>query len=250
MLDEGKINKRDYELLKEKYSKEELALVEKKIKEEDYPIQYAIGNVQFIDKIIEVDERVLIPRFATELLVSKTLEYIEKKGLANGPFIDICTGSGCIAVSLAAKYPSVKIEACDKSEGALEVAKRNGKLNKVDIDFYLEDILKTEKLKSKYSLIIANPPYVKKFEEVSKNTKYEPQIALYPGEDDIVFYKKIIELSKDALLDKSMIAFEIGSTQVEEIVTYAKKVFPDSAIKVEKDYENFDRFVFIFKNCE
>lgn len=243
------ISRIDYELLKEKYrNQSELDKVLEKIENEDYPIQYAIGNVQFLDHIIGVDERVFIPRFATELLVDKVISYIKGYGLEEGPFIDICTGSGCIAISLASKFREVKVDALDISRAAIEVARRNAKSCDVEIEFLENDILTAVNLQNRYSVIISNPPYVKNDEGVSSNTRFEPQIALYPGEDDIVFYKKIIDLAKTDLKDKGMIAFEIGSTQASRIKEYARNVFPDSLVKVEKDYEGFDRFVFIFKN--
>lgn len=249
MHDDYKMSENDYRLLKNKYTDVELEKILKKIDDEDYPIQYAIGNVQFIDRIIDVDERVLIPRFSTELLASKVVDYIKECHLENGPFIDICTGSGCIAIYLASKFP-IKIEACDKSRSALECASKNAISNNVNIDFYSLDILETENLKNRYSVIVSNPPYVKLDEIVSPNTKYEPIEALYPGEDDIIFYKKMIDLGSKFLLNRGLIAFEIGSTQADRICKYALKVFPDSTIKVEKDYENYDRYLFIFVNCE
>lgn len=249
MLEEEKISRIDSELLEERYQdRKELEEVLEKIRN-GYPVQYAIGNVPFLNNIIEVDERVLIPRFATELLVSKTIDYIKEKKLDGGPFVDICTGSGCIAIALRSEFKNSSILAIDVSEDALEVARMNALTNKVEIEFLKEDILKTDKLDHHFSLIIANPPYVKSGEVVSLNTKYEPKIALYPGEDDVIFYKKIIDLANESLLDRAMIAFEIGSTQAKEISDYVKNAMPQATISIEKDYEGYDRFLFIFKNC-
>ncbi|HBA37299.1 MAG TPA: peptide chain release factor N(5)-glutamine methyltransferase [Firmicutes bacterium] len=249
MLEEEKISRIDSELLEERYQdRKELEEVLEKIRN-GYPVQYAIGNVPFLNNIIKVDERVLIPRFATELLVSKTIDYIKEKKLGEGPFVDICTGSGCIAIALRSEFKNSSILAIDVSDDALEVARMNALTNKVEIGFLKEDILKTDRLDRHFSLIIANPPYVKSGEVVSLNTKYEPKIALYPGKDDVIFYKKIIDLANESLLERAMIAFEIGSTQAKEIGDYVKNVMPQATISIEKDYEGYDRFLFIFKNC-
>lgn len=239
----------DLELLKKKYTKNELDEVIKKI-EEDYPVQYAIQDVEFLDVKILVDERVLIPRFETELLVYKLKSLIEKNGLENANILDLCTGSGCIAISLKSYFKDAKVLGIDASSDALDVAKENARLNKVDVSFDRKDVLNGLNLNSKYDIIVSNPPYVRVDEIVSKNTKYEPRMALYPGLDDILFYKRILDYSKDIVMPKSIIAFEIGSTQGKRIIEYAHKIFPDSKIVIEKDYNQLDRFLFIFTGCE
>ncbi len=235
----------DYKLLTEKYKGSKLASIIKKIEEEDYPVQYAIGNVQFYYNFIHVDERVLIPRFETELLVDKLLKYIKIRKLENSNIVDICTGSGCIAISLKKNLENSKVEAIDISNDALKVARLNAKLNKVDITFMEKDILKENIKDAKYSVIVSNPPYVKSGEIVSNNTKYEPKIALYPGEDDIIFYKRILDLSKNMLNSRGIIAFEIGATQGESIIKYTRKIYPQAKIDLEKDYNNLERYIFI-----
>jgi len=243
-----KITELDYQLLRDKYSEAELRSVLKKI-EDDYPVQYAIGNVQFLDCELDVDERVLIPRFATELLVDKLKNYIRKYGFENSSMIDLCTGSGCIAIALKKAFSGSKVSALDKSLDAIDVAKSNADKNGVNIEFISSDILFSS-VDEKFSVIVSNPPYVKMDEYVSPNTKYEPAMALYPGDDDIVFYKRIIDLSRTMLEDRGIIAFEIGSTQGSKISEYVKKVLPQCKVILEKDYENFTRYVFILKNCE
>ena len=244
------INNLDWELLVKKYKSEnKLKKVIKKI-EKDYPIQYLIGDVEFLNTKIIVNHHVLIPRFETELLVANLIDYIKKYDLSNNPIIDLCTGSGCIAIALKKKFDKSIVYAVDKSYTALHVAKKNAKGNGVKIKYLKKDVLKNLKLDKKFSILVSNPPYVKEGEIVTNNTKYEPQIALYPGKDDILFYKKILELSKKILYKKNIIAFEIGSTQAKDICQYAKKIYNNAIIKVVKDYSGFDRFVFIFNNCE
>lgn len=240
----------DFKLLKEKYTQEnELKEILSKIKN-GYPVQYAIGNVDFLNSLILVDERVLIPRFETELLVDIMNKYINKYNLTGAKVLDVCTGSGCISIALKLNNPNLEITGLDISLDALDNAKLNAKNNNVDIKFIQKDILKNMDFDDKFTILISNPPYVKKDEYVSKNTKYEPNIALYPGDDDILFYKKILDGSKKILNKKNLIAFEIGCTQAERICEYAKNIYPDSVILVRKDYNNRDRFIFIFNNLE
>lgn len=244
------INSLDWNLLTKKYrNNKKLAKIVKRI-ENDYPIQYAIGNIEFLDAKIDVNKNVLIPRFETELLVDRLSSFIEKIEFSNINILDICTGSGCIAIALKKKFKESNVYALDKSFKALRVARKNARKNKTKIKFKRCDILKTVTFSQKFSILVSNPPYVKLDEKVTPNTKYEPQMALYPGEDDIIFYKRILELSTHIMYKKNIIAFEIGSTQAKDICSYAKKIFPNSIIEVSKDYNGFDRFVFIFNNFE
>jgi len=239
----------DMEALKVKYKDKDLENIIKKIEEEDYPIQYAIGNVPFLDVTINVDERALIPRFATELLVHKLIKYIKDSNLENTRCVDICSGSGCIGIALKNVFKESDVTLIDKSHEALTLAKENATLNNVDLEFLECDILDSD-LEGKYSIIVSNPPYVRLDEEVSENTKYEPAMALYPGEDELLFYKRILEISENHVTENFIIAFEIGASQGESIVNLAKKHFPNARILLEKDYENFDRYVFIFGKSE
>ena len=249
MIKPSFINEADWQCLIKKYSKKKLTKVIEKIKG-DYPIQYLIGNIEFLDCTIDVSKSVLIPRFETELFVDKLKKLIQENDFIKGRILDLCTGSGCIAISLKKAFPLSKVDAVDKSLRALKVAYKNSKKNKTKIQLMKKDILKKVHFKKKYSIIVSNPPYVKLNEEVTPNTKYEPRIALYPGEDDIIFYKKILEFSKDIIYKKNIIAFEIGSTQSEKICKIAKSIYKDSKIIVEKDYNGYNRFVFILNNCE
>ena len=126
------------------------------------------------------------------------------------------------------------------------MASKNARLNKTNVKFARKNVLKSIHFPHKFSVLVSNPPYVKLNEEVSSNTRYEPKIALYPGEDDVIFYKKILDNSKTLLYKKNIIAFEIGSTQATRICSYAKKIYPNSKIEVQKDYNGYDRFIFIF----
>lgn len=240
----------DWKLLLKKYkSEKKLKKIVNKI-ESVYPIQYVIGYVDFMKNKIFVNKHVLVPRFETELLVDKLIKYIKKYEFTNPDIIDLCTGSGCIAISLKKEFNESNVLGVDKSLLALATARKNARFNKTKVKFKYSNVLKKKKYNQKFSILVSNPPYVKLDEEVSANTKYEPKMALYPGSDDIIFYKKILDNSTSLLYEKNIIAFEIGSEQAQGICKYAKKIYPKALISVENDYNNFNRFIFIFNNCE
>ncbi len=239
-MNREKLTKNDITLLKKKYGDN----IEEALKKVDnyYPVQYLIGHVNFYGYQFKVDENVLIPRFETELLVEKTLELIKKYNFHKPKVLDIGTGSGCIAITLK-KEVNCEVTAIDISEKALNVAKENAKLNKVDIKFINKDIL-NEELIGNYDVIISNPPYLTKDDEVGRELVYEPQNALYV-EDDTIFYKEIIKKGSRVLNKKSIIAFETGICHHKEIISYARDFFPKAFIISELDYSGRNRYIFI-----
>ena len=136
------------------------------------------------------------------------------------------------------------MDACDISILALDLAKVNAKENQTEINFFEKNILK-ENIEKKYNFIISNPPYVKKGEYTSPETKYEPQIALFANDNGLEFYKRILEQSLNILNPKGTIIFEIGATLGEDIKKIALDIYPKANIIIEKDYNHFDRFMFI-----
>ncbi len=238
------ITNNDWNLLKQKYS-HNLDYVIKKLNQ-DYPVQYLIGNVDFCGNQIEVNENVLIPRFETETLVEKTLNYLKK--YSNPRILDIGTGSGNIAITLKKSIPCL-LTAIDYQQKILDLAKKNAQQNGVDINFLKKDILK-EKLQEKYHLIISNPPYVAKSEKVDPQTKYEPQTAIFASDNGLIFYENIIKKSVNHLLPNGFLAFEIGCNQANDITKIAYKYYPNAIIKVEKDLTNRNRYLFIFLTGE
>lgn len=235
----NKIGAAEFKALKENYQGDLNETLE--LLKENYPIQYLIGFVDFYDCMIKVNENVLIPRYETEYLVEKAIQRLKNKNITSG--IDLCTGSGCIAIALK-KHLDINIDACDISKDALELAEDNAKENKIDINFFQKDIL-NEEIFGNYDFIISNPPYVKEKEYTSPETKYEPSIALYAKDEGLEFYKRILDLSKQILNKKGIIIFEIGSTLGNNIKEYAKKIYPNAIITIEQDYNNLDRFMFI-----
>ena len=230
----------DIEYLKKYLDSEKLADGIKKLNN-GIPVQYIVGNVDFCGNIIEVNENVLIPRFETEELVNKTVEYLN---MFNNPHIvDLGTGSGCVAITLKKKINCV-VDAVDISKEALDVAKKNALGNDVEINFYLGNML--DNLSKKYDCIISNPPYIDKNEEVMDLVKNnEPHIALYADNNGLYYYEEILSKCKYCLKDKYLIAFEIGCNQGEDIKQLALKYFGNCEVIIEKDIQGKDRFCFI-----
>ena len=207
------------------------------------PVQYIVGNIDFYGNTINVNKNVLIPRFETELLVDKTIKYIKTNFKHHVDILDIATGSGCIAITLKKEIDST-VDASDISESALKVAQENALNNKVDINFINSDMLTN--ITKKYDIIISNPPYLTKEDDIMDIVKNnEPEIALYAKDNGLYYYDVILKNIKNNLKDKYLIAFEIGYTQGEAIKNIALKYLDNINVKIEKDYSNKDRFVFI-----
>ena len=209
------------------------------------PVQYIVGDVDFYGNIIKVNKNVLIPRRETEELVEKTIEYIKKLfPNKNISMLDIGTGSGCIPITLKKHFPNNNISAVDISEDALKVAVDNSLSNNVNINFIQSNLF--ENVSGKYHCIISNPPYIKEDEEIMDIVKNnEPHLALYAPNEGLYFYEEILKEANKYLEDKFIIAFEIGETQGQDILTIAGKYFPKAKLILEKDLQHLDRFVFI-----
>ena len=230
----------DWKLLKERYPDNIEEVLDKL--EAHYPVQYLIGNVEFLNTIIHVDERVLIPRFETELLVEKTIQKLKKMKLENPNILELGTGSGCISIALK-KNIDCKVSAVDISEDAIQVARENATLNKVSIDFKVQDMLNINY--EGYDLIISNPPYVSETDPVGKETQYEPQNALFAKEKGLFFYQEIIKKISKLSTKPKLIAFEIGMTQGNELLEFSKKHLSTMTSSIEKDLTGRDRYLFI-----
>ena len=236
------ISNTDYELLKKIYPNNMDEII-KKINN-DYPIQYLIGDVDFYGYTIKVDERALIPRFETEGLVDNLIKLIKTQ--ANYPtlkILEIGTGSGCIAITLS-KELDTTVDALDISKDAIDLASSNAILNNANVNFALGDI-KNCTISKKYNILVSNPPYVKYDEPVAPATKYEPQNALFALNNGLEFYEIILKRSKEFLESKNIIAFEIGCTEGQDITTIAKSCYPNAYIQVKKDLAGKDRYIFI-----
>lgn len=235
-----KYSNTDLKLLKEIYPNN-FDDIQKKLKD-NYPIQYLIGYVNFYGYKISVNKNVLIPRFETEYLVDDTIKLINKY-IKEPKIIDIGTGSGCIAISLSKQYNTI-VDAIDISKAAIKVAKKNSINNKAKINFINKDIKKFNS-KKLYNVIISNPPYVKIGSVVDNETKYEPQNALYANDNGLEYYKIILEKSINMLEKRNIISFEIGKDQGKEVVSIAKKYYPESKTILKKDLNGIDRYIYI-----
>lgn len=230
----------DWQLLKEKYPNHMDDVLRKL--NEDYPVQYLIGAVPFLNTEIKVDKRALIPRFETEYLVSKIIDKF--KTVQNLKIIELGTGSGCISIALK-KNLACEVKAIDISSKALSLAQENALQNKVNIQF--EEISMFDVSYENYDIIISNPPYVKKGEYVTPNTRYEPSLALYAEEEGMEFYHKILQKISLTENKPHWIIFEMGAYQKEAMKNLQVKYLPDYHIQVQKDLAGHDRFVFLEK---
>lgn len=213
-----------------------LSFVEERKKRK--PFQYIINKQNFYGLDFYVDENVLIPRFDTEVLVEKILKDNKDNNLQ---ILDLCTGSGAIAISLKklGEYKSVK--ALDISEKALDIAKKNSRLNETTIDFICSDMF--EKINGKFDIIVSNPPYIpsRDIEDLSLEVKdYEPKLALDGLEDGLYFYRIIAKEAKAYLKENGKIYLEIGYNQAKDI----REIFKEyNKIEVYKDLAGKDRVV-------
>lgn len=213
----------------------------------EVPIQYLLGKTHFYGLEFEVNENVLIPRPETEELVEWVInenKAIDKKKKIK--ILDIGTGSGCIAISLAKNLPNAEVYAIDVSKKALETAKRNAISNKVEIIFMLKNVLELEILKSNYDIIVSNPPYVRNLEkeEIKKNVlDYEPHLALFVEDNDAsIFYRKIADLAKKNLLENGQLYFEINQYLGKEMTDLLEEMNFKS-IELRKDIYDNDRMI-------
>ncbi len=212
--------------------------------EKGVPVQYIVGNVDFYGNTISVNPSVLIPRFETELLVEKSINYIRKLFDNEVSIIDIGTGSGCIAISIA-KELKCDVSAVDISMDALEVAKNNARDNNVSVNFMYSDVFSD--VSGVYDVIISNPPYIRYDEEIEDIVRNnEPDIALYALDNGLYYYKEILSNCSKYLKEKFLICFEIGYEQGKEIEELAFKYLGDVNVSIEKDYSLKDRYVFIW----
>ena len=229
-------------------SKKEYKRYKKMIKKlkKGVPVQYILKKTNFYGYDFFVNKHVLIPRPETEYLVETTDKLIkEKYKNKNIDIIDIGTGSGAIGISLKKMDETRQITATDISRKALKISKKNSKLNKVKIKYMKKNLINN--INQKYDVVISNPPYIDKNSSMveEKVIKNEPHLALFSEEKGLYCYKQILKNIKSILNDDYIIAFEIGENQKDDIKELIKEYLPDDEIIVKKDYNNFDRYIFI-----
>ena len=199
------------------------------------PLQYILGTQEFMGLEFLVTPSVLIPRKDTEILTEHVLEYFENKPIT---VLDLCTGSGCIGISIAHFNKNALVTGLDISQDAIKIAQENAEKLKVSdrVSFKVCDVFNMDFF-GKYDLIISNPPYIKSdvIPTLSKTVKdFEPLSALDGGNDGLDFYKHIVNISPKYLCEKGMLAFEIGYNQKDSVSTLMKTSFTD--ITAIKDY--------------
>jgi release factor glutamine methyltransferase len=209
------------------------------------PVQYITGKTEFFGLQFGVNKNVLIPRPETEELVEWILMDLQQQKGKTLEILDIGTGSGCIATSLAKNLPQAKISAMDISSAALKVARENALKNEVEVAFLEQDILKTERLQKKYDVIVSNPPYVRELEkkEMQKNVlDFEPSSALYVKDaNPLLFYEKITALAAGALQPSGKLYFEINQYLGKETEELLRK--KDFLTSLKKDIFGVDRML-------
>ena len=211
----------------------------------EIPIQYLLGNTEFYGLPFIVNENVLIPRPETEELVDWIIkEDVKIERHQDVKFLDIGTGSGCIAISLAKNIPNAKVYAIDVSAEALKVAKLNAEQNKVEVTFLEKDILQTEDLMKQFDIIVSNPPYVRNLEkqEIKANVlEHEPHLALFVDDfDALIFYRKIALLATKNLKIEGQLFFEINQYLGKEMIDLLNELgFEDAELR--KDIYGNDR---------
>lgn len=205
------------------------------------PAQYIIGYTTFRNLHFQVDQRVLIPRPETEELVDLVLEENQQSNLR---ILDIGTGSGAIAVSLAHARPDWKVVAVDISREALEVAKQNAKMNDVSVEFRHSNLF--QDVIGKFDIIVSNPPYIslEDKEEVGLNVlSSEPHLALFAEENGLIVYRKIAEQATEFLSNDGKLYFEIGYKQGKAVSQLLKQHYPRKRVRILKDQFGQDRKV-------
>ena len=213
-----------------------------------FPVQYITNKQEFYGLEFYVDQNVLIPQPDTEILVEEVINIIKnnKEFTNNVKILDMCTGSGCIGISIAKNIENCNVEMLDYSSDALDVAKINA--NKIlgnlsNIKFIQSDMY--EELEEEYDIIVSNPPYIKteEIETLSEEVKHEPELALDGGEDGLAFYKELIEESHKYLSDNGYLCMEIGYNQKDDVTEMLEKNGNYYDIYSKKDLSGNDRII-------
>lgn len=235
------------EQLSQENEEKYFSLIEKHIKE-DVPLSHLVGFEYFYDRKFKVTKDVLSPRMETEELIYRVVEYVKSTKKNNLKILDLCTGSGIIAITLKKELSqfSIDVVASDISEEAIKVAKENAQSHDATTKFIQSDIFNN--IADKFDIIVSNPPYIDRKDEVTMQDnvlKYDPHLALFAEEEGMYFYRKIIEQANDYLNENGVIFFEIGYDQKDKIIKLAD--MNGYSAEVYKDINGRDRMAFLVR---
>ena len=249
MLDESSqlFSNKLSEQLSQENEEKYFSLIEKHIRE-DVPLSHLVGFEYFYDRKFKVTKDVLSPRMETEELIYRVVEYVKSTKKNNLKILDLCTGSGIIAITLKKELSqfSIDVVASDISEEAIKVAKENAQVHEATIKFIQSDIF--DNIADKFDIIVSNPPYIDRKDEVTMQDnvlKYDPHLALFAEEEGMYFYRKIIEQANDYLNENGVIFFEIGYDQKDKIIKLAD--LNGYSAEVYKDINGRDRMAFLVR---
>ncbi|MFC0525221.1 peptide chain release factor N(5)-glutamine methyltransferase [Pontibacillus salicampi] len=214
------------------------------------PVQHLIGREEFYGRSFEVNSHVLIPRPETEELIVGVLDRLQEKGLNSKPLraVDIGTGSGIIAITLAKELPEMDMHATDLSPTALAVAKRNAEQLNAGVVFHEGSFLEPLAEDAEgFDVIISNPPYIPERDRASLSdtvVHHDPEMALFAGEDGLTAYRAIIDQLSSVLKKDTLLALEIGHDQGESVPALIRDTYPQADIQTVQDINSNDRMVF------
>lgn len=215
------------------------------------PFQYVLGYANFLDRNFAVNKDCLIPRQETEELVITVKSLIEVmfKDKPDITIFDVCTGSGCIGITLKRYFPNASVFASDISQKCIDIAFSNQKEFKVN--FLLGNMLEPYiKNNLKCDVLVCNPPYIQDKKTIDEQVwKYEPHLALL-ADPKTKYYEEIFKVANKVIEEKFILAFEIGEDMGKELMDLAKNYFPTAIINVNKDMYNKDRFLYIIGTGE
>ncbi|MEK6714775.1 MAG: peptide chain release factor N(5)-glutamine methyltransferase [Candidatus Omnitrophota bacterium] len=235
------------------------------------PLQYILGFSEFMGIKFKVDKRALIPRPETEILVETAIKYVSsipacggtgKYQVSSKNILDIGTGSGCIAVSLAKFLPNSKITAVDISQKALEIARENAGLNGIadQIEFMQSDLFSKFEIPalpvgrriSNFDIIVSNPPYIcsDEIKKLPKEVQYEPKLALDGGCDGLNYYRRLIKESPSFLGEGGLLIMELGIGQLEQVKNISEQSKRFIFIEAIKDYNKINRVIVLRRDRE
>ncbi|MEG2597694.1 MAG: peptide chain release factor N(5)-glutamine methyltransferase, partial [Oscillospiraceae bacterium] len=207
-----------------------------------YPLQYLLGEWDFYGRSFSVGEGVLIPRGDTEILVETVIRFLRSK--KDPHVLDLCSGSGCIGLTIALERADAHVTAVEKSQEAFSYFQKNKDRYQVAVNGILGDALQTQTVSGSYDLIVSNPPYLteKDMNELQPEVQHEPSEALFGERDGLFFYKELTKMYADRLCADGMLAFEIGEGQQFAVASEMKKAGLHSICQI-RDYHGIIRCV-------